>query len=224
MQQVLDPNTAVGQRWQTQLDRAAAVLKKFSDQGVTVVFRPLHEQNGNFFWWGDNGASGRRCVPGRPHGWRCGATWSTKLTVKKNLSNLIFVFGTNQVNFDGVVPPLTYYPGAASADMVSIDIYDEELDMAGNARGLQHYAALVGTGKPFGLAEFGQTDGDDGTGTTGNKWDARTLTNRIKDSYPRTAFAIAWYTSTVDGHPAVFALPDVANTMLMLKDPLIDTQ
>jgi hypothetical protein len=68
------------------------------------------------------------------------------------------------VNFGGVVPPLTYYPGAAWADLVSIDIYDEELDLAGATRGLRHYAALIGTGKPFGISEFGQSFTDNGTG------------------------------------------------------------
>ena len=73
-------------------------------------------------------------------------------------------------------PPLTYYPGAAWADLVSIDVYDEELDLAGSARGLRHYAALIGTGKPFGISEFGQSFGDNGTGPNAASWDARTLT------------------------------------------------
>jgi beta-mannanase len=130
------------------------------------------------------------------------------------------------VNFDGVAPPLTYYPGANWADAVSIDIYDEQLDLAGGARGLRHYNALIGTGKPFGISEFGQSFGDNGTGPNAHQWDARTLTRRIRDSYPRTAFAIAWY-SSVEGDPPVsfvFALPDVAFTRQLLNDPLIDTQ
>ena len=96
--------------------------------------------------------------------------------------------------------------------------------MAGKDRGLQHYGALVGTGKPFGLSEFGQTMGNNGTGPHANQWDARTLTLRIKDSYPRTVFAIAWYSSVEAGKPYIFALPDVANTKQMLNDPLVDTQ
>ena len=110
--------------------------------------------------------------------------------------------------------------------MVSIDIYDEQLDLAGSGRGLRHYAALVGTGKPFGISEFGQSFDDNGTGPGASNWDARTLTTRIRDSFPRTVFAIAWY-SSVEGNPPlpyVFALPDVAFTEQLLNDPLIDTQ
>lgn len=218
--------TAVGKRWQTQLDRAAAVLKKFQNAGVTVVFRPLHEQNGDFFWWGDNHSRGSARQE-RQQAWI--AMWRdmvTELTSRKGLKNILFVFGTNQVNYGGVVPPLTYYPGGAWADLVGIDIYDEQLDLAGGQRGLRHYAALVGTGKPFGISEFGQSFNDNGTGANADKWDARTLTKRIRDSYPRTVFATAWYTSREGDppHDFVFALPDVAHTKELLNDKLIDTQ
>ena len=130
------------------------------------------------------------------------------------------------MNYDAVVPPLTYYPCGKWADAVSIDIYDEELDMAGDARGLQHYSALTGTGKPFGLAEFGQSYDDSGTGAGAKKWDARTLLRRINDSYTRMAFAVSWY-SSVEGDPAVaylLALPDVAFTLKLLESKPIDTQ
>jgi hypothetical protein len=49
----------------------------------------------------------------------------------------------------GVAPPLTYYPGGAWTDVVSIDTYNDELYLAGHERGIQHYTALLSTGKPF---------------------------------------------------------------------------
>ena len=64
---------------------------------------------------------------------------------------------------------------------------------------------------------------DGGTGPNGPAWDARTLTTRIRDSYPRTAFAVAWYSSYENGTPYVFALPDVSFTKELLQDPLIVT-
>jgi len=224
LQNMTKAATVVGGSWQTQLARAAAVLQQFKAAGVPVLFRPLHEQNGNFFWWGDNG-SGGAALRARQAAWiKMWRNMVTELTVNKGLDNLLFVFGTNQVNFDGVAPPLTYYPGGNWADITSIDVYDEQLDLAGNTRGLQHYAALVGTGKPFGLAEFGQSFGNAGTGANASAWDARTLANRIRDSYPRTAFAVAWYSSVEAGKTYVFALPDVSFTLELLQDPLIDTQ
>ena len=226
LQRMTNGATTVGANWQTQLDRAAAVLQQFETAGVPVLFRPLHEQNGDFFWWGNAGQRGPAQLA-RQKAWI--TMWRdmvTELTVNKGLSNLLFVFGTNQVNYSGVAPPLTYYPGSRWADAVSIDIYDEELDLAGSQGGLQHYAALVGTGKPFGIAEFGQSFNNNGTGAGAANWDARTLATRIRDSYPRTAFAVAWY-SSVEGNPLVtyiWSLPDVAFTINLLNDILIDTQ
>jgi len=224
LQNMINDATTVGTKWQTQLNRAAAVLQQFKDAGVPVLFRPLHEQNGNFFWWGHNGAKGS-ALRSRQAAWV--AMWRdmvTELTVRKGLDNLLFIYGTNQVDYAQVAPPMTYYPGGNYTDVVSIDVYNEQLNLAGGSRGLQHYAALVNTGKPFGLAEFGQSFGANGTGANGAAWDARTLANRVRDSYPRTVFATAWYSSVENNHPYVFALPDVSFTLELLQDVLIDTQ
>lgn len=223
LRNMINDGTAVGQRWQTQLNRAAAVLQQFENAGVPVLFRPLHEQNGDFFWWGHNRTTGAQ-LRERQAAWV--AMWRDlvlELTTRKGLNNLLFVFGTNQVNYSAVAAPLTYYPGGLWADAVSIDLYDNNLNLAGNERGIQHYTALIGTGKPFGLAEFGQSYTNAGT-ALGARWDARTLLNRINDTYPRTAFAVAWYSSVVGGASYIFALPDVSNTPLLLRHPLIDTQ
>lgn len=223
LQNMIQDATTTGQNWQIQLDRAAAVLQQFKNAGVPVLFRPLHEQNGDFFWWGHNSAKGD-ALRARQAAWV--AMWRdlvTELTVRKGLDNLLFVFGVNQLNYDAVAPPLTYYPGADWADGVSIDVYDDELDLAGDDRGVQHYTALVGTGKPFGLAEFGQSF-ETAASIGAAAWDARTLAQRVRDSYPRTAFAIAWYSSMEGGNQYVFALPDVSFTRELLQDPLIDTQ
>jgi len=222
---LINEGTTLGQNWHKELDGAAAVLQAFKEADVPVLFRPLHEQNGNFFWWGHDGSKGADLCK-RQAAWA--ALWRnmvSKLTIGKGLDNLLFVFGTNQVNFDGVVPPLTYYPGASWADVVSIDVYNDELNLAGDARGLQHYAALIGTGKPFGLAEFAQAfDTVAGTGPNASSWDARTLVRRIRDSYQRTAFATAWYSSVQNGASFIFALPDVAFARELLEDPLIENQ
>lgn len=221
-----NPATTAGKRWRTQLDRAAAVLERFRTAGVPVLFRPMHEQNGDFFWWGHDGSTGAT-LRERQAAWV--GLWrdmTNTLVVNKKLNNLVFVFGTNQINYDGVAAPLTYYPGAGHADVVSIDIYDEQLDLAGSRRGKGLYTALISTGKPFGLSEVGQSFGDKGTGANASRWDARTLATRVRDSYARTAFAVFWYSSTEGDPPRsfIFALPDVSFADRLIADPLIDTQ
>ena len=52
----LDRNGAAYHQVDDGIDLVAAELKKLSDAGVTVLWRPLHEASGNngdgWFWWG----------------------------------------------------------------------------------------------------------------------------------------------------------------------------
>ena len=48
---LLDGNTQTGQRWYRFLDRMALGLDDLQRAGVTVLFRPLHEMNGDWFYW-----------------------------------------------------------------------------------------------------------------------------------------------------------------------------
>jgi mannan endo-1,4-beta-mannosidase len=220
LQNVVNLNTDVGQRFQAQLDQAAAVLQQFQNANVPVLFRPMHEQNGNFFWWGDDGSSGadqRKRQAAWVTMWR---KMVTELTSRKGLQNLLFVFCINNHSDNSVASPLAYYPGGAWTDVVSMDVYNDQLNLAGDERGIQQYTTLISTGKPFGLSEFGQET----TGQGASAWDARTLVNRVYDAYPRTTFAVAWYSATEDGVEYVWALPDLSHTRELLTDPLIYTQ
>jgi len=222
LQEMANPTTKLSKNWQAELDGAAALLQEFKAAEVPVLFRPLHEQNGNFFWWGHNGSKGAD-LRDRQAAWA--ALWRGmvhRLTAERGLDNLLFVFAANHATWEGIAPPLTYYPGADWVDAVGIDVYSDELNLGGMERGLRHYAALVGTGKPFGLTEFGRSDLGTGTGTS--PWDARTVAERVRDSYERTAFAVAWYSSVQDGKTYKYALASSAFTKELLEDPLIETQ
>jgi len=49
---VLKPETETGQRWRSYIDIVAEGLDDLQQSNVTVLFRPLHEMNGAWFWWG----------------------------------------------------------------------------------------------------------------------------------------------------------------------------
>jgi len=51
-QQLLTPGTPLYNRWCTQVDLVAGYLRQLRDAHVPVLFRPYHEINGNWFWWG----------------------------------------------------------------------------------------------------------------------------------------------------------------------------
>ena len=64
VQGALDKNSPAYQQINEGIDLVAAELKRLSDAGVTVLWRPLHEAAGHdgkgWFWWGRAGSDGAR--------------------------------------------------------------------------------------------------------------------------------------------------------------------
>ena len=125
-------------RWRTALDQIAAGLEELQAAGVVVIWRPLHEMNGGWFWWGAQEPADYIAV------WRDMFTYFTKT---KGLHNLIWAYGPNH----GQRPVASYYPGDAYADLVGIDAYTDHLDPE-HIKGWPEMAALP---KPAGFTEYG---------------------------------------------------------------------
>jgi mannan endo-1,4-beta-mannosidase len=49
---LLDPADPLNTIWLKKLDRIAQALEHLQDNKVTVLWRPMQEMNGNWFWWG----------------------------------------------------------------------------------------------------------------------------------------------------------------------------
>lgn len=103
-----DKNSQRYQLLLSDIDVIAVELKKFQAADVPVLWRPLHEAPGGWFWWGAKGAAPFREL------WRL---LYDRLTNHHQLHNLIWVYtGTDTVNPD-------WYPGDAYVDVVGLDIY-----------------------------------------------------------------------------------------------------
>lgn len=50
--EILTRGTALYKSWCAQVDSVAVYLKKLQDAHVPVLWRPYHEMNGSWFWWG----------------------------------------------------------------------------------------------------------------------------------------------------------------------------
>jgi len=46
------PETETGKRWRLYLDAVAEGLNDLQQANVTALYRPFHEMNGGWFWWG----------------------------------------------------------------------------------------------------------------------------------------------------------------------------
>ncbi len=99
------------------LDRLAAFLGSLKDskgKAIPVIFRPFHEQTGNWFWWG-----AEACTPAEYT-----ALWKftiTYLREQKGLHNLLIAYSTDKVPDEAAY--LAHYPGDAYADVLGFDFY-----------------------------------------------------------------------------------------------------
>ena len=87
------------------IDAIAVQLKKVASNNVPVLWRPLHEASGGWFWWGAKGAEPFKAL------WRL---LYSRLTTYHNLHNLIWVL-TNE--------DPAWYPGNDVVDIVGVDAY-----------------------------------------------------------------------------------------------------
>ena len=87
------------------IDYSAEQLKKLQDKDIPVLFRPLHEASGAWFWWGAYGADTYKKL------------WNLiydRMTNYHGLNNLIWVWNGQNPN---------WYPGDDCCDIMGEDIY-----------------------------------------------------------------------------------------------------
>jgi mannan endo-1,4-beta-mannosidase len=91
------------------IDTIATYLLQFRDAHVPVLWRPLHEASGKWFWWGYKGAEATKQL------WK---VMFNRLVKYHGLNNLIWIW-TSDVKADD----LDWYPGDQFVDILSMDIY-----------------------------------------------------------------------------------------------------
>ncbi|BAV09485.1 mannan endo-1,4-beta-mannosidase [Filimonas lacunae] len=111
------PGGAKHALFNTWLDKVAAFLgslKGANGEPVPVLFRPFHELEGNWFWWGKPycTADELKAI------WRYTVQYMRDV---KGLHNLLYVFNSN--DFTSEAGFLERYPGDAYADVLSFDSY-----------------------------------------------------------------------------------------------------
>ncbi|KAK3987385.1 family 26 putative glycoside hydrolase [Cladorrhinum sp. PSN332] len=106
------------------IDAIAVQLKRLQTAGVPVLWRPLHEAEGGWFWWGAKGPEPAKKL------------WDIvyeRLAVHHGLDNLIWVWNS-------VLPE--WYPGDDTVDILSADVYAQ-----GNGPMSTQYNELIELGK-----------------------------------------------------------------------------
>jgi len=100
------------------MDDIAVYLQYLEDNGVEVLFRPLHEMNQGKFWWG-----GRPGPDGTAKLYRYVHDYFTDI---KGLSNLVWVWDMQDMSRDFE----EYNPGDEYWEVFGFDVYDKGYDIS----------------------------------------------------------------------------------------------
>ena len=135
---ILKPGTALNVEWMRRMKVAGSYLQSLDSAGIPVLWRPFHENNGAFFWWGQQ--------PRFKELWRQMYDYYTD---SLHLNNLLWVYSTCGFGQgDRWIDSL--YPGEDYVDVLGADIYGGSYDP-------WIYGSLLSkaNGKPIGITENG---------------------------------------------------------------------
>jgi mannan endo-1,4-beta-mannosidase len=91
------------------IDAIAVQLKRLQAENIPVLWRPLHEAEGAWFWWGAKGPEA------------CVQLWQllyNRITNHHQINNLLWVWTTTDSD-----QALNWYPGDDYVDILGVDVY-----------------------------------------------------------------------------------------------------
>ena len=123
------------------IDAIATQLKKLKDAEVPVLWRPLHEAEGAWFWWGAKGPE--------PCKWLWKLVFD-RLVNYHQLSNLIWVWTSTASS-----AAMDWYPGDDCVDIIGADIYLPAGTYSANFIMFDNIVSIFGGKKIITLSENG---------------------------------------------------------------------
>jgi mannan endo-1,4-beta-mannosidase len=139
---LVTPGTDIYERWERQVDIVARFLKQLQDSRIPVLWRPYHEMNGEWFWWGKKVG---------PNGYA--ALWKQlfeRMVNHHRLHNLIWVWNANAPTSENILPYADCFPGHEYVDVLATDIYHDWNQ--------SYYEELIklAQGRPVAIGECGR--------------------------------------------------------------------
>ncbi|KAI9036606.1 glycoside hydrolase [Aspergillus affinis] len=134
------------------IDAIAAQIKRLSAANVPILFRPLHEPEGAWFWWGAQGADTFLEL------------WDlvyTRITVHHNLHNIVWVCNTADPE---------WYPGNDKCDIATIDHYADAGDHGVLEKKWHALYEVTGGQRVLALAEVGVIPDPEQQAKTNTHW------------------------------------------------------
>lgn len=104
-----DPSSAEYKAMMSDIDYVASLLKELQEKKIPVIWRPLHEAAGGWFWWGAKGAAPCK---------KLYQIMYDRMVNHHGLKNLIWVWTSEPNDQD-------WYPGDQYVDIIGRDLYKE---------------------------------------------------------------------------------------------------
>ncbi len=135
-EQLLTPGTPLNTLWASRMEATAKALLELQQQDIPVIWRPFHEFEGAWFWWGKGGPEKFKKL------WRL---MYDVFTHQYGLNNLIWILG-----YADYVPG-GWYPGDDVCDILGSDTYKGCTTHAASYRRLK----AINSEKPLAFHETG---------------------------------------------------------------------
>lgn len=129
-------------KFQNQLDRLSDFLKSFKthdEAQMPFIFRPWHEMDGGWFWWGSN-----QCTPEQFK--ELFAFTIDYLKNEKGLKDMLVAYSPDR-NFNSESEYLTWYPGDAIVDILGMDNYYDLKQDGGEVEAIRKMHLVIGLAK-----------------------------------------------------------------------------
>jgi mannan endo-1,4-beta-mannosidase len=168
------------------IDAIAVQLAKLQAAKVPVLWRPLHEAEGGWFWWGAKGPEPTKAL------WKL---MYERLTHHHGLNNLIWVW--NSIHPD-------WYPGDDYVDVVSMDSYPGNFNYTPQSGPFERLVDLTGHRKLIAMTENGAIPDPDLLQVYDAHWSWFCTWN----GFPRSANSVQ-HLQKVYHHPFVLTLEDL---------------
>jgi mannan endo-1,4-beta-mannosidase len=169
------PDSQAKTKFWAGVDRVATALADLRDSSVPVLWRPLQEMDGTWFWHGNDMADYK-------------VLWIdiySRLTKTHGLNNLLWVYSPTWHGGLGA------YAGDAYVDVIAPTVYSNEWNEGALSNWSldERYKEMLTRNKVMGLGEAGPPPGDH-QGATG--FDNRLYIAEIMKSAPELSYLVAW--------------------------------
>ncbi len=155
---LLTEGTEYNKNFMETLSKVGDFIEIFHKNGVPIIFRPLHEMNGNWFWFCIVNGEENNTIPQKYAVglWRLIYDYLVK---ERGIDSMIWEYSPNvsEKTTSTRVDVMYCYPGDEYCDIVGCDWYTGSYT-GHNALRISH-DALMKTGKIFSVTEFGPGEG-----------------------------------------------------------------